>query len=103
MTARAERHRSLARFSRLFLAPLALLLLSACMPVDEAFIFPIASMPWILQYISTIIPANYFIQIEKAIMLKGAGIDAVWSQSLVLIFMFCVLIGASVKNFKVRY
>ena len=69
----------------------------------SGFIFPIASMPTILQYISRIIPAKYFIIIEKAIMLKGAGWDAIIWPALVLVLMLFVLLMAAWKNFKVVY
>ncbi len=69
----------------------------------SGFIFPIASMPLPLQIISKIIPAKYFILIEKAIMLKGAGFASIWQPSLVMLVMFVVLILASYKSFKVIY
>lgn len=69
----------------------------------SGFIFPIASMPKILQYMSTIIPAKYFIAIEKSIMLKGAGIEAVGWNAAVLILMMTVLFVAAWRNFKVIY
>lgn len=69
----------------------------------SGFIFPIPSMPMILQYISVIIPAKYFILIEKAIMLKGAGWEVVWQPTLVLLFMMTFLFMAALKNFKVIY
>ena len=69
----------------------------------SGFIFPIASMPLVLQYISTIIPAKYFIVIEKAIMLKGAGWEAIAQPTLILALMMFVLLMAAWKNFKVIY
>lgn len=67
----------------------------------SGFIFPIASMPAILQYIAKIIPANYFIQIQKAIMLRGAGWDSISWPTTVLGTMTVVLLFAAWKNFKV--
>ena len=69
----------------------------------SGFIFPIASMPLVLQYISKIIPAKYFILIEKAIMLKGATIEAILQPALVLGLMVLVLLLAAWRNFKVIY
>ncbi|MBR9921361.1 MAG: ABC transporter permease [Bacteroidetes bacterium] len=69
----------------------------------SGFIFPIASMPAILQFISKIIPAKYFILIEKAIMLKGAGWEAIAIPAGVLLLMMFVLLAAARKNFKVVY
>ena len=69
----------------------------------SGFIFPIASMPYLLQKISMIIPAKYFILIEKAIMLKGAGWEAIAQPALVLVVMLFVLLLAAWKNFKIIY
>jgi ABC-2 type transport system permease protein len=67
----------------------------------SGFIFPLASMPQVLQYIARIVPARYFIEIEKAVMLKGAGWEAVAWPTLVLGLMLLVLLLAAWRNFKV--
>ncbi len=69
----------------------------------SGFLFPIASMPSFLQYLSTIIPARYFIDIEKAVMLKDAGWEAIYWPSLILVIMLLVLLVAARRNFKVIY
>jgi ABC-2 type transport system permease protein len=69
----------------------------------SGFIFPIASMPDVLQVISKIIPAKYFIIIEKAIMLKGAGLASIKVDIGILFLMFLVLLMAAWKNFKIIY
>jgi ABC-2 type transport system permease protein len=69
----------------------------------SGFLFPIASMPNLLQYISKIIPAKYFIQIEQAIMLKAAGWDAVAFPTLILFIMLIVLLTGAWRNFQVVY
>jgi ABC-2 type transport system permease protein len=69
----------------------------------SGFIFPISSMPGILQYISHIIPARYFIEIEKAVMLKGAGLEVVWFHTMILIAMLFIFLVAARRNFKVVY
>jgi ABC-2 type transport system permease protein len=68
----------------------------------SGFIFPIESMPWLLQLISNIIPAKWFIIIIKNIMLKGTGLELVWEETLILLGMALALIAASVRNFKIR-
>ncbi len=40
----------------------------------SGFIFPIESMPKILQWVSNIIPAKWFVTIARSIMLKGVGL-----------------------------
>lgn len=68
----------------------------------SGFIFPIESMPKVLQVLSNIIPAKWFIIILKNIMLKGTGVEFVWKESLTLLGMALFFIGASIRNFKVR-
>ena len=68
----------------------------------SGFIFPIDSMPAILQWISNIIPAKWFIIIIKDIMLKGSGIAIVWEETLILLGITLFLLLISVKKFSVR-
>ncbi len=68
----------------------------------SGFIFPIESMPQILQYISDIIPAKWFIIIIKSIMLKGVGIAVLWKETLILLVTASFLIIMSIKRFKIR-
>lgn len=69
----------------------------------SGFIFPIASMPIVLKVIARVIPARYFIEIERAIMLKGAGWEAVWFPAMILFITMLVLLIAAWRNFKTRY
>jgi ABC-2 type transport system permease protein len=68
----------------------------------SGFIFPIDSMPLLLQYISTIVPATYFIEVLKGLMLKGVGWQLIWFPILILSMMTLVLLLAAWKNFKIR-
>lgn len=68
----------------------------------SGFIFPISSMPLPLQIISNIIPAKWFITIIKAIMLKGASIDIIWKETLILIGMTLFFILLSIRKYKIR-
>lgn len=68
----------------------------------SGFIFPTENMPWILNLLSNIVPAKWFIIILKSIMLKGLGLQYVWKELLILLFMIFVLIMISMKKFKIR-
>lgn len=68
----------------------------------SGFIFPISSMPVPLQVLSNVIPAKWYLIIIKDIMLKGVGILYIWKETLVLMGMTLVLIGLSIKNYKIR-
>lgn len=66
----------------------------------SGFIFPISSMPPPLQVVSHIIPATYFLQIIRGIMLKGES----WFplQAGVLLLMLILLLSLAMKKFKMR-
>jgi ABC-2 type transport system permease protein len=68
----------------------------------SGFIFPIENMPEILQWISHIMPARWFITIIRSIMLKGTGLLFVWKETLILIGMTLFFIVVSVNKFKIR-
>jgi ABC-2 type transport system permease protein len=68
----------------------------------SGFIFPIESMPWLLQGISHIIPAKYYIIILKDIMLKGSPIIFIWKEVMFLSVVAFLFLALSLKNFKLR-
>ncbi len=68
----------------------------------SGFIFPIDNMPVILQILSNIVPAKWFLICAKDIMLKGSGIGLIWKEVLVLSIMTIVLLAISIKRFKSR-
>lgn len=68
----------------------------------SGYIFPIESMPKVLQIISNIIPARWFISIIKDVMLKGNGIYFVWKETLILAGMAFFFLFVSARKFKLR-
>jgi len=68
----------------------------------SGFIFPIASMPRIFQYVSTIVPATYFLQIIRGIVLKGNTLANLYQQAAILLGMDVLLIALAVRTFRVR-
>ena len=63
----------------------------------SGFVFPIDSMPGIIQIITNITPAKFFINILRAIILRGVGIPAFWDQIIyLLIFTIFFIVLASV-------
>ncbi|HAN18191.1 MAG: multidrug ABC transporter permease [Bacteroidetes bacterium GWC2_33_15] len=85
----------MAMFISMFALMLPTMLLSG-------FIFPIENMPKILQWLSSIMPARYFIVIVKNIMIKGSGILVVWKETLYLTGITILFLVISIKKFKVR-
>jgi ABC-2 type transport system permease protein len=68
----------------------------------SGFIFPIENMPRILQVISNVMPARWFIEIVRGIMLKGAGLGTLWMHTAILAGMTVFFILLSTRKFKIR-
>ena len=66
------------------------------------YIYPIENMPVILQWVSHIVPAKWYINIVKAVMIKGLGIESIIKENLILLGFIVVLVWASVRRFKIR-
>jgi ABC-2 type transport system permease protein len=61
------------------------------------FVFPIVNMPQVIQYITLIVPARYFIDILSGIYLRNLGLAYLWPSMLVMLVMFIIL---SLLNFR---
>lgn len=68
----------------------------------SGMMFPIESMPTILQWISTIVPARWYIEAVKKIMIQGVEIRFVAKELLILTTMAVILLLFSLKQFKNR-
>ena len=86
---------------------LVALLLSAMvllMPVVmlSGMLFPVESMPTILQWISAIVPPRYYIETMRKLMIMGVGIGEVAHEVSVMAVMTVVLLAIALKKFKQR-
>jgi len=68
----------------------------------SGFIFPIASMPAVLQYISKLIPATYFIEALKGVMLRGVSVEFILMEISLLIVMTLLFLLLAWRNFSIR-
>ena len=68
----------------------------------SGMMFPMESMPDILQYISAIMPPRYYISAMRKLMIMGVGIDKVMHEVLVLSLMATVLLSAALLKFRNR-
>lgn len=68
----------------------------------SGMMFPVESMPDILQYISAIMPPRYYISAMRKLMIMGVGIDKVMHEVLVLSLMATVLLSAALLKFRNR-
>lgn len=68
----------------------------------SGMIFPVESMPVVLQWISYIVPAQWYIIGVKKLMIEGLSFSFVSREFLILSVMALFLIGVSLKKFKYR-
>jgi ABC-2 type transport system permease protein len=70
----------------------------------SGFIFPIESMPLIIQWITNLAAAKFFINAMRAIMLRGVGLDAFWEQwvYMLLFSLIFLKLAAVVSNKKAK-
>jgi ABC-2 type transport system permease protein len=68
----------------------------------SGMVFPIDNMPAPLRWLSTIMPARWYIDGVKKIMIEGLPALAVWRDFAVLATMAAVMITVSLRNFKER-
>ena len=50
----------------------------------SGFVYAIESMPPVIQAVSHLVPASYFVDILKGVFLKGVGLEVLWVQTLFL-------------------
>lgn len=68
----------------------------------SGMMFPIESMPKLLQYISCVIPARWYISAVKKIMIQGVDIQYAANELIILVGMTLLLITIGVSRFKNR-
>ncbi|MBI4721096.1 MAG: ABC transporter permease [Chitinivibrionia bacterium] len=68
----------------------------------SGFIFDIDTMPAVLQCVTYIVPAKYFLLIIRGIMLKGSGVGVLAIQAVFLTALAAVLLGTASKRFKLK-
>jgi len=61
----------------------------------SGFIFPIESMPKVIQLITNITPTKFYIVVLRDIMLKGVGLSAFWDQWIYLMIFGVIFLGAA--------
>jgi ABC-2 type transport system permease protein len=66
----------------------------------SGFMFDIASMPIVLQGVTYLVPARYFITVTRGIFLKGVGVSVLWPQALLMILFATVGVVLATRAFK---
>ena len=66
----------------------------------SGYIFPRETMPKFFYVISYFVPASYYINITRGIILRGAGITHLWADALALFAMGSILLVAAARKFQ---
>jgi len=66
----------------------------------SGFMFPIESMPEMMQWFTTILPMRYFLVIVRGIMMKGLGLMDLWDQILPLAGLGALIFVISWLRFR---
>jgi ABC-2 type transport system permease protein len=68
----------------------------------SGFFFPLEAMPQFLQWVSYIIPLRYYLIIIRALLIKGVGAEAIWSEILALALFGLIIMSAASVRFRKR-
>jgi ABC-2 type transport system permease protein len=66
----------------------------------SGFMFDVKVMPRVLEWITYLIPARYFLVVTRGIFLKGAGAEVLWGQGLFMIVFGVAGFVAAVSVFR---
>jgi ABC-2 type transport system permease protein len=69
----------------------------------SGYIFLIENMPLFFQGVSRLIPATYYIQILRGIILRGAGLRELWVNGVILTVMGCAMIVLAALQFMKQH
>ena len=92
---------TVARTQLVALLMSAMMLMLPCILLS-GMVFPVESMPRILQYISAILPPRYYIAAMRKLMIMGVDITSVGHELWVLGLMAAVLLSAALLKFNKR-
>jgi ABC-2 type transport system permease protein len=87
----AQTQMQASQMSMFFLLPFVFL---------SGFVFPIAGMPKIFQWLSTLVPAKYFIDVIRGIVLRGSSLADLWRPTALLATYTFLIITLAVVRFK---
>ena len=92
---------SVAKTQLVALLASAIMLMMPCILLS-GMIYPVESMPEILQYVSALMPPRYYISAIRKLMIMGVSIDKVANEIAVLSGMTFVLLTAALLKFNKR-
>jgi ABC-2 type transport system permease protein len=65
----------------------------------SGFAFDLTNMPRVLQLLSLVIPARYFVVIIKGVFLKGTGLAVLWPELLAMAAFSVIGLGLAARSF----
>lgn len=68
----------------------------------SGMMFPVESMPDVLQYISAVVPPRYYIQAMRKLMIMGVDIGNVFREIVILSAMALFFLAVALKKFNKR-
>lgn len=68
----------------------------------SGFMFPVENMPLPLRIISNVVPAKWYYNIVKSVMIKGVGLQVIWKETCILAGMMLFFLTLAIKKFKIR-
>ena len=66
----------------------------------SGFIYPIFNMPKVIQAVTFLIPAKYYIVVLRESFLKGGNMSTLWDETIFLILFSTVMLGLAIRKFK---
>ncbi len=66
----------------------------------SGFLFEIEAMPEVLQAVTYLVPARYYVTVARGIMLKGVGPSVLWVQSVFMIAFAVIGLGLAARVFR---
>jgi ABC-2 type transport system permease protein len=66
----------------------------------SGFLFEIAAMPHVLQAVTYLVPARYYVVVARGIMLKGVGPEVLWIQSVFMIAFAVAGLALAMRVFR---
>jgi ABC-2 type transport system permease protein len=91
VSTRAENQMQALQMSMIFIMPSVFF---------SGFIFPRETMPWIFYMVGAFLPTTYFIELMRAIILRGASLAEIWMNLVILSAMGLALFAVCALRFK---
>lgn len=66
----------------------------------SGYIFPLASLPWVFQWLARCLPTTWLIDAARGVILRGAGLSDLWVHAVVLWLMAAVVLAVGVVRFR---